>query len=274
MALETALGGPDKMAYRVGVTGHSCLLAAQLMRLREHNEEAWRRTNKVGTVNTLFDAIFHGSWNISAEDAWLSGMWNVGSAKSSGNGSANGENTPPVSIPNWDKNASDYVAGGSVEGQHLRDSLGEVEMNPRTRSRPITRYWTDRYGFDPGKHRVKRSKISAYYRTFLSETRVATFLPPSIATYLSVAPGRTDGILQFGHTDIFMAPTTLESYRLTRLCSLIPHPAASPQSRRWIGLMTSTNAETPRMLVKDMYTKTWSAFDRLVAIVPPGGSIG
>lgn len=23
-----------------------------------------------------------------------------------------------------------------------------------------------------------------------------------------------------------------------------------------------------------MYTKSWSAFDRLVAIVPPGGSIG
>lgn len=30
----------------------------------------------------------------------------------------------------------------------------------------------------------------------------------------------------------------------------------------------------PRALVRDMYTKSWSAFDRLIAIVPPGGSIG
>ena len=35
-----------------------------------------------------------------------------------------------------------------------------------------------------------------------------------------------------------------------------------------------SNADVPRALVRDMYTKSWSAFDRLVAIVPPGGSIG
>jgi xylulokinase len=34
------------------------------------------------------------------------------------------------------------------------------------------------------------------------------------------------------------------------------------------------NADVPRALVRDMYTKSWSAFDRLVDIVPPGGSIG
>ena len=34
------------------------------------------------------------------------------------------------------------------------------------------------------------------------------------------------------------------------------------------------NADVPRALVRDMYTKSWSAFDRLVSVVPPGGSIG
>jgi xylulokinase len=29
-----------------------------------------------------------------------------------------------------------------------------------------------------------------------------------------------------------------------------------------------------RALVRDMYTKSWSVFDRLIAILPPGGSIG
>ncbi len=39
-------------------------------------------------------------------------------------------------------------------------------------------------------------------------------------------------------------------------------------------LTIDRNADVPRALVRDMYTKSWSAFDRLVAIVPPGGSIG
>jgi len=39
-------------------------------------------------------------------------------------------------------------------------------------------------------------------------------------------------------------------------------------------MLTSRNADVPRALVRDMYTKSWSAFDRLVSVVPPGGSIG
>ena len=27
-------------------------------------------------------------------------------------------------------------------------------------------------------------------------------------------------------------------------------------------------------MVRDMYTKSWSAFDRLISVIPPGGSIG
>jgi xylulokinase len=150
MALEAALGGPDKMAYRVGITGHTSLLAAQIMRLREHNEEAWRRTHKVGTSNTFLEGIFSGAWSFSMEDAWLSGMWNIGSAKTAGGSSVNGRSTPSTSTPGWDKNASDYVAGGPVEGQHLRDSMGEVNTDTRSRTHPISRYWVDRYGFDPG----------------------------------------------------------------------------------------------------------------------------
>jgi xylulokinase len=49
----------------------------------------------------------------------------------------------------------------------------------------------------------------------------------------------------------------------------------SPGSRVSYNLIVlNRNADVPRALVRDMYTKSWSAFDRLVAIVPPGGSIG
>lgn len=73
--------------------------------------------------------------------------------------------------------------------------------------------------------------------------------------------------------DALLAPAT--NYIPTRLYTLFPHPAQdASERRRYVLMMSSRNADVPRALVRDMYTKSWSAFDRLVAIVPPGGSIG
>ncbi|OBZ66058.1 hypothetical protein A0H81_13965 [Grifola frondosa] len=38
-------------------------------------------------------------------------------------------------------------------------------------------------------------------------------------------------------------------------------------------MLTSRNADAPTALVRDMYTKSWPSY-RLIAIAPPGGSIG
>lgn len=97
-------------------------------------------------------------------------------------------------------------------------------------------------------------------------------------------------MLSFGPMDTLLTPA--QHYLPTRLYSLFPHPAQDAcEKRRYIAMLTSRyvtvsaynlnlltyidrNADVPRALVRDMYTKSWSAFDRLVAIVPPGGSIG
>lgn len=69
--------------------------------------------------------------------------------------------------------------------------------------------------------------------------------------------------------------TTAPLYLPNRLYTLFPHPAQDAnEKRRYIAMLMSRNGDVPRALVRDMYTKSWSAFDRLVAIVPPGGSIG
>ncbi|KAG6824073.1 hypothetical protein H0H93_002601, partial [Arthromyces matolae] len=73
--------------------------------------------------------------------------------------------------------------------------------------------------------------------------------------------------------DTLMTPA--QHYIPTRLYQLIPHPAQDAgEKRKYIAVLTSRNADIPRAYVRDKYTKSWSAFDRLVAIVPPGGSIG
>ena len=96
-----------------------------------------------------------------------------------------------------------------------------------------------------------------------------------------------------GPMDTLLTPA--HHYIPTRLYNLFPHPAQdSGEKRKYIAVLSSRylhfsfmfnsfkipivrfsrNADVPRALVRDMYTKSWSAFDRLVAIVPPGGSIG
>ncbi|KAK7039334.1 hypothetical protein R3P38DRAFT_474568 [Favolaschia claudopus] len=73
--------------------------------------------------------------------------------------------------------------------------------------------------------------------------------------------------------DVMMAPA--QHYIPTRLYSLFPHPAQDPsEKRRYVAVLTNRNADVPRALVRDIHTKSWSAFDSLVAIVPPGDSIG
>ena len=86
--------------------------------------------------------------------------------------------------------------------------------------------------------------------------------------------------------------TPAPHYLPARLYHIYPHPAQDPsEKRRYVAILSTRfvdllhlrdvthtrncrNADVPRALVRDMYTKSWSAFDRLVAIVPPGGSIG
>src|SRR5260370_33201850 len=86
--------------------------------------------------------------------------------------------------------------------------------------------------------------------------------------------------------------TSAPHYLPSRLYSVYPHPAQDPsEKRKYIIMLTSRhgvtvscvvptsntiprNADVPRALVRDMYTKSWSAFDRLISVVPPGGSIG
>lgn len=118
---------------------------------------------------------------------------------------------------------------------------------------------------------------------------MAPFTTDYMASYLSLLPSAGDAVLSFGPIDRFLTPA--QHYIPTRYYNLFPHPAQdSIEKRKYIVVLSSRfascfiqvfafnlvfrNADVPRALVRDMYTKSWSAFDRLVAIVPPGGSIG
>ncbi|KAF8579137.1 actin-like ATPase domain-containing protein [Ramaria rubella] len=238
-AIEAAIGGPDIMAHRVGTAAHAALTAAQAMKVREGNPEAWTRTARGGRLalaSAFIPTLFLGRWSpLGRPEVAGTGMWNA-------------------QLSQWDELALEIVAGSKDGGRILKDMLGHVELDAGRKLGNIASYFVERYGFDP-------------------ETFITPFTSDHLATYLSLCPTSSDSIISFGSSDVFL--TAASHYLPTRLYSLFPHPAQDPsETPRYVTMLYSRNADVPRSLVRDMYTKSWSAFDRLIAIVPPGGSIG
>ncbi|CAK5263314.1 unnamed protein product [Mycena citricolor] len=238
LAIEGMVGGADHMAARVGGASNPSNICGQLLRIRETwPQDVWARTGRVQLASAFMASLISGKWMPMAEtEACASGMWSH-------------------STGSWDEGILDIVGGSREEGRRVRGWLGEVDTTSGgRRAGNVARYLVERYGFDP-------------------ETAVTQFTNDGLAAYLSLLPAPSDAVLQFGPMDVMMAPA--QHYIATRLYSLFPHPAQDAnEKRRYIAVLTNRNADVPRALVRDMYTKSWSAFDRLVAIVPPGGSIG
>lgn len=240
LAIESTLGGADAMARRVGISagGNASMLAAQMFRVREMwGKEVWVRTGRVQVASKFLESLVGGKWaGIGEAEACLSGMWNVQSGV-------------------WDEGVLDIVGGSREEGRRVRGWLGDVDVNGGGRKAGyVSRYLVDRYGFDP-------------------ETILTPFTSDTLSTFISVCPSQSDAVLSFGPTDTLMARA--HTYIPSPIYNIVPHPYQEPgDKKKYIVMLSSRNGDLSRALARDMYTKSWSAFDRLVAIVPPGGSIG
>ncbi|KAI0795956.1 hypothetical protein C8Q75DRAFT_803016 [Abortiporus biennis] len=247
LALEAALGGPEHMAARVGTCAHASLIAAQILRVREAWPETWQRTGRVQLASAFLASLLCGTFvSMGEAEACSTGLWAHGGVSG---GSAS------TTQSHWEEGVLEIVGGNREEGRRIWNWLGDVDTSGgRRRLGTVSRYLVDRYGFDP-------------------ETIVTPFTSDYLSTYLSLCPSPSDAVLSFGPMDVMMTPAPV--YLPTQMYHIFPHPAQdSTERRRYIAMLPSRNADVPRALVRDMYTKSWSAFDRLVAIVPPGGSIG
>jgi xylulokinase len=268
------LGGPDHMAARVGMCANSSLIAAQILRVHETSPETWARTGRVQIASAFLASLISGTWiNIGEAEACATGMYVYASG---GQG-------------HWDDEVIEYIAGSREEAWRVRGWLGDVDVSGGGRRvATVSRYLVDRYGFEPGKFAI--TEPIKMPPQSIKDTTIASFTADYLATYLSLVPSPSDAILSFGPMDFLL--TSAPHYLPSRLYSVFPHPAQDPsEKRKYISMLTSRyavdpstkplssytslrNADVPRALVRDMYTKSWSAFDRLVSVVPPGGSIG
>ncbi|KAG8742297.1 hypothetical protein FRC10_001721 [Ceratobasidium sp. 414] len=240
--IETALGGPDALSQRVGTATPTT--AAQAIKIREGNPDAWTHTARVVLASAFLASVLTGNWVPASEaEAIATGFWNVEKRS-------------------WDDEVLELVASGKEEGGRLRTMLGEVCPAGTTNVGSIGSYFIQKYGFAP-------------------DTPVAPFTSDHLATYLSLSaclstPSSSqtpDSILSFGPSDILLSPvpSSIPNPPRSRHYTLLPHPC-TPES--YVTLLASRNGDVPRALVRDMYTKSWAAFDRLVSVVPPGGAIG
>ncbi|KAG9084281.1 hypothetical protein FS749_005347 [Ceratobasidium sp. UAMH 11750] len=241
-AIETALGGPDALAQRVGTATPTT--AAQAIKIREGNPDAWTHTARVVLASAFLASVLTGNWVPAAEaEAIATGFWNVEKGT-------------------WDDEVLELVAAGKEEGARLATMLGDVCSAGTTNVGSVSSYFIQKYGFAP-------------------DTPVAPFTSDHLATYLSLSaclstPSSSqtpDSILSFGPCDVLLSPvpSSIPNPPRSRYYTLLPHPC-TPKS--YVTLLASRNGDVPRALVRDMYTKSWAAFDRLVSVVPPGGAIG
>ncbi|KAG8905000.1 hypothetical protein FRB99_000873 [Tulasnella sp. 403] len=234
--LQEALGGPDAMVARVGVTAQPSLIAVQCMKIREGNPDAWKKTGRVMMASTFLSSLLAGRWmSMSQPEVTGTGMWNIHSG-------------------GWDPAVLSIIAGNQELGRRFAEVLGTVESFGGKAVGTVSRYFIERYGFD-------------------KDTFLVPFTSDRLASYLGVSPSQDETILSFGAQDTLMVPAT--HYVPNKLYTLYPHPAQDPsEPRRYIAMITNRNADAARAMVRDMYTKSWSAFDRLISVIPPGGSIG
>lgn len=136
LELERLLGGADKTAARLGTPAHASLTAAQAMKVRETNSEAWRRTGRITLASTLLCSLLLGAWAPTAEsEACATGMWSHAQRC-------------------WDDGVLEIVAGSPAfeHAGRLKMMLGDVDAAGGGRKvGNISSYFVERFGFSPGR---------------------------------------------------------------------------------------------------------------------------
>ena len=280
-ALLHSLGGVEKTVRRVGTSLHAGMLGPQILRVREESLGVWERVKGVGTIGRLFRSILLGgsaTMGMGEAEALMSGMFSV----RNGGG--------------WDESILDVIAGQG-HGARLRDMLGPVSVGGLTSSSDeLGEYWVRRFGFSAGSSfGFKRVSTSNSVCAYIG-TKICPSLPSVLASYISLspfsyispspsssqqplpdAPTPSFAVLSLSSTDTLLAPcaSNLPSSRPppNKLCNYLPHPC-SKKEKKYLAHLESVGAHSARTLVRDMYTKSWAAFERLMEVVPCGGSIG
>lgn len=127
LTLESTLGAPG-----ANTAAHLSLAAAQILKVRESEPDAWAGTERVMLASAFVATLLLGRWApMSESEISATGLWDH-----------------PKSW--WDEAMLELLAGSKEEGARLRTLLGEVERAGGKSLGTVAPYFVERYGVSRG----------------------------------------------------------------------------------------------------------------------------
>ncbi|KAI0318382.1 actin-like ATPase domain-containing protein [Amylostereum chailletii] len=227
--IEESVGGPQALADLTGSRAYERFTGTQIKRIRRVHPDAYEATSRVSLVSSFLPSLFLGSIApIEISDASGMNLMNVLSCK-------------------WD-DALLRTCGGS----ELRSKVGPEPVPGGTVLGTVSRWWIERWGFDP-------------------ECMVAPFTGDNPATMVALStPG--DAVLSLGTSTTFLLaiPPAEDAPARFTTSHLLSHPTTLDAQ---IAMLCYKNGALAREQVRDRFAdKDWSKFNELVEQTPPGNN--
>jgi len=124
-AMETALGGAERLAAMTGSRAYPRFTAQQFARMSRRHPDVWAACERVSLVSSFVSSLLSGDY-AAIDTADASGM-----------------NLMLLTERKWSDAACNAAAPG------LREKLGPEPIEPWTVLGPVCAYWRSRHGFAP-----------------------------------------------------------------------------------------------------------------------------
>ncbi|KAF9006062.1 hypothetical protein BDQ17DRAFT_1239609 [Cyathus striatus] len=225
--LEDGVGGPQALADLTGSRAYERFTGNQIAKIRGVHPEEYRGTARISLVSSFIPSVFLGRIApIEVSDASGMNLMDVLSCK-------------------WNDKLLE-ICGGS----ELREKLGPEPVPGGTVLGNISRWWVDRWGFNP-------------------DCVIAPFTGDNPATVVALsAPG--DALLSLGTSTTFLLsipPSNTPPKRFTT-SHLLSHPTSLEGQ---IAMLCYKNGALAREQIRDRYAdRDWARFNHLIEETPVG----
>lgn len=127
LTLESTLGAPGG-----NTAAHLSLAAAQILKVRESEPEAWASVERVMLASAFLATLLLGRWAPMTEaEIIATGLWDHSKLW-------------------WDEGTLELLGGGKEESARLRVMLGDIERTGSKNLGTVAPYFTERYGLSRG----------------------------------------------------------------------------------------------------------------------------
>ncbi|KAG8744615.1 hypothetical protein FRC10_009840 [Ceratobasidium sp. 414] len=232
--IEEALGGPQQLSDLTGSRAYERFTGSQILKVASRTPDVYARTEHISLISSFLTSVFLGRI-APVEIADASGM-----------------NLMNVHTCKYDEKLLDICSGGNGKGAELREKLGGEPVMGGTNMGKVSRWWVERFGFNP----------DCIVTPFTGDN-------PSSIVMLS-SPG--DAVLSLGTSTTLLVsvPPSPDPPRCTTTSHILSHPTTAGGA---IAMLCYKNGGLTREAVRDAHTsKSWDEFNNFLRSTSPGNN--